>query len=499
VQLFRKVVFAGLLCAASLGLRAEEHAAATDDTVAVSRQLAKFIVDTTESDIQPEYYEHAKVAFLDWLGVTLAGSADPLVRALVQYADSQGGIPQSSVLGYNVKKSVTQAALINGSASHALDFDDSHSVFRGHPSASIVAAVLALAEVEQKSGKEMLAAYLVGLDVGVTFGKISANDVYARGMHNTSALGVIAAAAASAHLLDLNEEQTLNALAIAATQAFGLKRSFGTMSKPLHAGLAAQAAVEAALLARIVFTGASDILEGPNGFVEVFGGSIDEGVLSEMGRDWGMTDLSIKYHASCHWTHGAIENILTIAERDGVVASDIKSIEITVSPVALKTAPIVHPQIGLEGKFSIPYSASNALVTGMTGMQGFTEDAVKNPEIAELVDKTTVVTKDFEDWFFTDMTITTNKGESYSASISVFENLPGFEDKRDGVIKKFNDLVEPILGSERTGKIESEILSLESLEDVSDLNPSEGMQLIREFVIEVSEKALSGYQPEVWD
>ena len=135
----------------------------------------------------------------------------------------------------------------------------------------------------------------------------------------------------------------------------------------------------------------------------------------------------------------------------------------------------------------------------MTGMQGFTEDAVKNPEIAELVDKTTVVTKDFEDWFFTDMTITTNKGESYSASISVFENLPGLEDKRNGVTKKFNDLVEPILGSEKTGKIESAILSLESLEDVSDLNPSEGMQLIREFVIEVSEKALSGYQPEVWD
>ena len=492
-------MFAGLLCAASLGLRAEEHAAATDDSVAVTRQLAKFIVDTTESDIQPEYYEHAKVAFLDWLGVTLAGSADPLVRALVQYADSQGGIPQSSVFGYNVKKSVTQAALINGSASHALDFDDSHSVFRGHPSASIVAAVLALAEAEQKSGRAMLAAYLVGLEVGVTFGKISANDIYARGMHNTSALGVIAAAAASAHLLDLNEEQTLNTLAIASTQAFGLKRSFGTMSKPLHAGLAAQAAVEAALLARIGFTGASDILEGPNGFVEVFGGSIDEGALSEMGRDWGMTDLSVKYHASCHWTHGAIENILAIAERDGLVASDIKSIKITVSPVALKTAPIVHPKDGLEGKFSIPYSASNALVTGMTGMQGFTEDAVKNPEIAELVDKTTVVTKDFEDWFFTDMTITTNKGKSYSASISVFENLPGLEDKRNGVTKKFNDLVEPILGSEKTGKIESAILSLESLEDVSDLNPSEGMQLIREFVIEVSEKALSGYQPEVWD
>jgi 2-methylcitrate dehydratase PrpD len=362
-----------------------------------------------------------------------------------------------------------------------------------------VATILALAEMEQKSGKELLAAYLVGLDVGVAIGKSVANAMYSQGMHNTSSLGIIASAAAAAHLLDLDEEQTVNALAIATTQAFGLKRSFGTMSKPLHAGEAAEAAVEAALLARNGFTGASDILEGPNGLLEVFGGEVNQSALDSMGQDWGLKDLSVKFHAACHWTHGAIETTLLIAERDGVKPDDIESAEFTVSPVALKTAGVVQPETGLEGKFSIPYSAMNGLVTGKTGIQGYTDEAVKNQEVAELIDKTKVVTAKNEDWFYTEAKIRTTSGDTYMASVSVFKELPGFEEKLQRVKKKFTDLVIPILGQEKTRKVEETILSLDTVSDVSDLNKSEGLQYIQELAIKAVEKPLSGYMSEVWD
>jgi len=465
----------------------------------MTQEVARFIVSTELTDISDDAYEHAKIAMLDWLGVTLAGASDPLVKKLVDFSSSLGGKPQSSVLGYNIKMSVTQAALINGSASHALDFDDSHNVFRGHPSTSIIATIMALAELEQKSGKELLAAYLVGLDVGVALAKCGANEIYARGMHNTSTLGIIASAAAASHLLDLNEEQTINALAIATTQAFGLKRSFGTMTKPLHSGLAAEGATKAALLARDGFTGADDIFEAPYGFFDVFVGSVNPEVLSAMGKDWGLTDLSVKYHASCHWTHGAIETLIQIAERDGVTHDDIQSIIITVTPIALKTASIIQPKTGLEGKFSIPYTSINAIVTGKTGMQGFTEEAVKNKEIAALIEKTQIVEKENDDWFYTETTIKTNNGETYTANASVMQNLPGLEEKRIGVKKKYTELVEPILGKEKTIQIEQMILSLDSIDDMSDFNKSTGLQYIRELIINVVEESLSGYEPEVWE
>ena len=491
-------MFGTILLGCSQSVIGAENRANTNAAPGMTRQLAQFVTNTRDSDI-PEYaYEHAKLAVLDWLGVTLPGSRDPLVRKLVNYSNLVGGIPQSSILGYNTKKSVAQAALINGAASHALDFDDTHAVFRGHPTASIVATVLALAEMEHNSGKELLAAYLVGLQAGITVGESSADALYAMGMHNTSALGVIASAAAAAHLLNLNEEQTINALAIATTQAFGFKRSFGTMSKPLHAGAAAEAAVMSALLARDGFTGAPDIFEGPNGMLAVWGGSINEKSLASMGEEWGVENLSVKYYASCHWTHGAIVTALAIAKDNGIKSADIKAMKFTVSPIAFKTAGVIHPTVGLEGKFSIPYAAANALVTGNVGIKGFTDEAVSNKEVATLIDKTEIIVRESDAWFYTEAEIETTDGKVYKGSIDVMKSLPGLEEKRTGVIRKFTNLVVPILGEEKTRKLEHEILTLDTLDDVSDLNPTEGLQILRELMIKVAETPQSGYIPESW-
>jgi len=421
----------------------------------ITRELAHFIVTFDEADIPEEVYDHAKLALLDWMGVTVAGSSEPLALKLIEHSEFLGGNEQSSVLGHRMKMSVTQAALINGSSSHAHDFDDSHSVFRGHPSASIFASLFALAELENSNGKDFLTAYVIGLHTALAIAESNGKEIYAKGLHNTSILGIIGSAAAAARLLGLDEEQTLNALGIATTQAFGLKASFGTMSKPFHAGHAAEGAVTAVLLARDGFTGAHNILEGPNGLFEAMGGAVNEQGLENLGKVWGIKQLAVKYHASCHWTHSPIEAALQLQKENSLRHQDIEAIRILVSEIALKTANIQQPETGLQGKFSIPYTAANALVTGSTGIPAFTDDSVKNPEIRALISKTAVrAIKDNID-FAADVTIKTKDGQIYMTEVDV--------------MKKFNEIVIPILGEEKASKFTEAILSLEEKDDINEL------------------------------
>ncbi len=414
--------------------------------------------------------EHAKLALLDWTGVTVAGSNEPLAQKLLKYSEFLGGNKQSSVLGHRMKMSVTQAALVNGSSSHAHDFDDSHGVFRGHPSASIFASLFALAELENKSGEDFLTAYIIGLHSALAVAECNGEEIYMKGLHNTSVLGIIASAAASARLLGLNEEQTLNALGIATTQAFGLKCSFGTMCKPFHAGHAAEGAVTAVLLARDGFTGAHDILEGPNGLFEAMGGTANEDALANLGKKWGIKQLAVKYHASCHWTHSPIEAGLAIQRDNSLRYQDIESIEIVVSEIALKTADIQQPETGLQGKFSIPYCAVNALVTGKTGIDAFTNDAVANPEIKALISKTTVrITEELGSVFAASAIIKTKDGKTYTAEIDVMKEFPGVSEKAVKVKQKFNDIIIPILGKEKTSAVTNAILALEDMDNINQL------------------------------
>jgi len=438
----------------------------------MTRELAHFVVTMDESEIPDDAYGHAKLALLDWMGVVVAGSNEPLTQKLVKYSDFLGGKEQASILGYRKMTSVTLAALINGSASHAHDFDDSHPVFRGHPSASIFASLFALAELENRSGKDLLTAYIVGLQACLVVGEGSGKEIYMSGLHNTSVLGIIGSAAASARLLGLNEEQTLNALGIATTQAFGLKSSFGTMSKPFHAGHAAEGAVTAVLLARDDFTGAHDILEGPNGLIQAMGGAVNEEALANLGKEWGIRELQVKNHASCHWTHSPLEAVVAIYSDNSLQYKDIESIEISVSEIALRTADIQQPETGLQGKFSIPYTAVNAIVTGKTGIAAFTNEAVKNPEIEALIAKTTVKirpTEKGESEFAASAIVKTKNGKTFTADRDVMKTFAGVSEKTVTVKKKFTEIVTPIIGEEKTSAFTNAILSLEDMDNINQL------------------------------
>jgi len=435
----------------------------------LTQRFARFASQTRDMDIPGLVYEHAKVALLDWYAVTIAGKDDPLVLKLIRFADLMGGHEQATVLGHGEKKSVIQATLINGAASHALDYDDTLMSFLGHPSVTLFPSLLAVAEWRGKKGAELLAAYIIGFKAGVALGTYAGMSHYLAGWHGTSTMGHLASASGCSHLLGLGEEQTTHALGIAATQASGLKRVFGTMCKPFHAGRCSQAGLTSALLASDGFTSAGDILEGSQGFFEVLKADRNEEALETLGKTWDIEGLAQKYHASCHGTHSAIEAASRIVGDEGLKVSDIESITVKCSQVALSAAHEEDPRTGLAGKFSIAYCVANALLRGDTGMQAFTDERVNDPEVREFMGKISVVLHEKKVAMEADVEVKTTGGNIHSAFSDVFQEVPGLDVKKEKIRAKFEDLCGPVLGDRKTEQVRDAILSLDKLEDVRPL------------------------------
>jgi len=442
-----------------------------EESPGLTRKLARFISGTEMSNIPRAAYEHAKVAFMDWVAVTLGGKEDPLVEKLIAYTDIEGGHAQATIVGHNMKKTVGQAALINGSASHALDYDDTLVSFLGHPSVTLFPSLLALAEWEEKSGQEFLTAYLIGLQAGGTVGACAGLDHYMAGWHATSTLGHLASAAGCARLMGLTEEQTVHALGIGGTQSSGLKRVFGTMCKPFHAGRSSQAGLMAALLAREGFTSAEDILEGPQGFFHVLKGEMNEEVVGLLGLGWDVQNLSQKYHASCHATHSPLEATMMLVEDEKITPDEIRSIHVYSSQLALDAAGKTRPATGLEGKFSIPYCVANALLRGETGNQAFTDEKVNDPHVRALMEKV-VVTLDPEiKALESRVEVTTDDGRVVCGFSDILQQVPPLERKEERVYRKYLDLCIPVIG---------EGSSIEMAETIRRLEDVGNMRLVAE-------------------
>ncbi|MBE0480796.1 MAG: MmgE/PrpD family protein [Dehalococcoidia bacterium] len=432
----------------------------------LTRTLSDFIVSFEAGKIPPEAFEHARVAFLDWVAVTMAGKDDPLVHKLIRYADIMGGNSQSTIIGHKIKKSVAQAALINGSASHALDYDDTLALFFGHPSVTLFPALLALSEWKEKSGRDFLTAYLVGLQAGTTIGASAGFEHYMVGWHATATIGHLASAAGCARLLGLDRPQVSHALGIAGTQASGLKRVFGTMCKPFHAGMASEAGLMAAVLAGDGFTSAEDILEGPHGFFAALKGAEQKEMVGRLGVRWEVEDLAQKYHASCHATHSPLEAVWGIVREKGIALDDIKSITVHSSQLALDAAGKMHPGTGLEGKFSIPYCVANALLRGVTGMEAFTDEKVNDPAVKALMDKVKVVLDPEIKALESRVEVEVSDGAVYSGFSDILQEIPPLNVKRERIASKAMDLCVPVLGSEGAKRVVDQVMDLERIPDM---------------------------------
>lgn len=438
-----------------------------EKTLELTKILSQFIVEMKSTDIPLHIFEHAKLAFLDWLGVTLAGKDDPLVQKLIRYADLMGGNKQATILGYGMKTNLSQCALINGAASHVLDYDDTLEAFLGHPSVTIFPSLLALSEWNEKSGFDFLAAYIIGIQVGATIGACAGmEDHYRSGWHGTSTIGHFASAAACARLLELNEKQTVYALGIAGTQACGLRRSIGTMCKPLHAGRASQTGLLAALLAAEGFVGAEDILEGPNGFFEVLKGKINDKAVDALGKTWEIENLCQKYYPSCLGTHSPMEAAILVVQREGLAMKDIKSIRVYCSPLTVDVAGKKEPRTPLEAKFSIPYCVASLLIRGDASVKAFTDEKLNAPEVKQLMKKISVDSDKKMTTISCHVEVETVEGNVYSQYADVMKDIPELDLKKKKVRNKFIDLCIPILGDKKADKIMKVIDSLEKIGNI---------------------------------
>jgi 2-methylcitrate dehydratase PrpD len=324
-------------------------------TIPGSARLGDFAIGAA---IPAEARTRAGRAVLDTVGVTLAGVSEPASR-IVRGTIAAGGGDACALLGTSVRSSAANAALANGTSAHALDFDDMCFVSLAHPSAPLVPAAIAAAEAAGASGRALLDAYVAGFEIEARLGRLMNPRHYERGWHCTSTLGTIGAAAAVSRLLGLDAAAAGHALAIAASEASGLKENFGTMVKPLHAGLAARNGVLAALLARGGMTASAQALDGPQGFLHAFDSAGDGLVdaVGDLGSRWEILDtgITVKLYPSCAGTHPTLDAILDLRREHRFTGDEVDRIDVDVDSITPTILIYPRPASGLEGKFSLPF------------------------------------------------------------------------------------------------------------------------------------------------
>jgi 2-methylcitrate dehydratase PrpD len=349
-------------------------------------------------DVTPSAHavESATELFTDTVGVMFIGSSEPCARIAGMVAATLGGHSQAVAVPLATRTSMTQAALVNGTAAHALDLDDSHHPGMLHPSAVLVPAILAVGEHRHISGRQAITALLYGLDVLAAIGNAVNPRHYDRGWHSTSTLGSVAAAASCARALDLPPDRTVAALSMAMTESCGIRRNFGSMTKPLHAGLAASNGVLAALLAEEGMSVGAGVLEGEKGWLDLMVGHENwnaEDLLSVLDHQFGLAleGLAIKRFASCGVTHPPIE-AAQLLRNQGVKPSDVKELRLVVHPMVPGISSFMEPETGLQAKFSLPHCVAIMLVTGRAGLGEFTDEWVADVEVDELRRKVQIET-----------------------------------------------------------------------------------------------------------
>jgi 2-methylcitrate dehydratase PrpD len=364
----------------------------------LTRQLAEFVSGLAFEQLPQTAVETAKRGAIDTVGVMFAGRDEPVAKLAAELAAAGAG-GEAHVLFDRGFAHSQDAALANGTAGHALDYDD--VALEGHPSVVLVPAVLAEGERLNASGRDLITAYVAGYE---TWGELLDRDDdqhHGKGWHPTAVFGTVGAAAAAARLARLDPGRTANALAIAASLAGGLVANFGSMTKPFHAGRAAQSGILAARLAGRGMTASPDALEHPSGFLRAFSPAGRVRVDGELaaGRAWHIIrqGLNVKRYPVCYALHRAIDGMLAIRSRRPVAAGDVAEIELTLGRTQMVPLREHRPQTGLEAKFSAEFAMASALVAGRVGMGELTNEFVNQAAVQSLFPKVRVTPVDEAD------------------------------------------------------------------------------------------------------
>jgi 2-methylcitrate dehydratase PrpD len=439
----------------------------------LTRDLASFIEQTHFPDLPEHVIDQAKVCVLDWLGVALAGSRDPPARIATSLIRELRGRSESTIIGTDLRTSCINAALVNGILGHAIELDDIHEQAILHPAAPVLPAVLAVAERCGSSGVDFLTSVVVGYEVEIRIG-LAVNPSHYQYWHPTGTCGTFGAAAATSKSLGLNREQIMHALGIAGTQAAGLLAVFGTMSKPLNAGRAAQSGVLASLFAQKGFTSSTSVLDAPNGYLHATSQSMDSTRITEgLGDDYEILNTIFKRHASCGHTHGAIDALLALTTRYAVIPDNVETITVGTYPIAVDI--VGHnrvPTTSFEGKFSLPYCLAIALLSGTVRVTDFSPEHLRDPTIHALSNKVTVHSdREFHDarlgcaW----VNIRTMDGRDLYHRVDVPKGYPTNPLTHAELETKFTSLASLVLPQAQIEQLIQTINNLEQLDDMQEL------------------------------
>ena len=433
-------------------------------------RLAEYAMGLSLDDLPAETVEAARHCLMDWLGVTLAGSKEPLAKIMRDEAMEEGGNPQATILGGGGQTSALQAALVNGATGHALDYDDVNLTMIGHPTAAVAPAILALAEKNALSGKELLTALIAGIEIECRVGAMMNESHYNAGWHATGTVGTFGAAAGAAHLLGMDAEACARALGIAGTQAAGLKAMFGTMCKPFHAGKAAANGLYAAQLASRGFESRTDVLECEQGFADTQTTEYDPAAaLAEMGTVFHTRNVLFKYHAACYGTHAAIEAASNLKRAHNIDPANVAEVEIGVRDTLLKMCNIQEPVTGLEGKFSLRFTTAMALLGENTGLiANYNVAKVQDAEIVELRDRIKVVNNQDMGKAGAAMKISMKDGSVHQISIDVETPEPDLKRQWSRLSDKFRDMAGPVIGGAKADRVVDMVAGLEIIGNVRE-------------------------------
>jgi 2-methylcitrate dehydratase PrpD len=441
----------------------------------VTAAIAKFAGRLQYDKIPPPALAEAKKAVRDCLGVALAGSKEEDAKICAEIARQESAKEESTVYGQRLKSSAIHAAFANGTAAHAMDFDHSFTL-TGQPTAPIIPATFALGEALGASGRQILEAYVAGFEATASL-VFSLRDASQDGWHAPGNLGVFGAAVACAKLLRLNAAQIQMALGIASSMAGGVVANFGTMTKPLHVGLAARNGVTAAKLAHSGFTANAQAIEAGVGFYENFyhGSPIDTRPIEELGKTFAMeTDgVRIKPYPCGGLTHPTIDATFELCAKQGISADMIDSVDAAVTKHTYNRIVFKVPQTGIQGKFCMPYLLARAIIDKKVGLDIFTDEAVREPKILKLAERIemrldTNLKATSPGGRPCRVTMRLKNGQSHSCEKEHAKGSPEVPMTEEELRGKFTDCARLTLDRDTTERARE---SIERLETLSDIRP----------------------------
>jgi len=437
-----------------------------------TEQVARFVVGTRMDSIPGEVVAAAKSAILDCLGVALAGSQEDAARICAEQVRMEGARGVASAWGQGFKSSASLAALANGTAAHALDFD--HGVYLGQPTSAVIPAVISLAEALSASGRDLLQAYVAGFEATAKIAK-SIPEEGRGGWHGAGTLGTLGAALSCAKLLNLDVDGTRTALGIATSMASGAACNYGTMTKPLGSGLAARSGVLAASLAQNGFTASAKALESAAGFFDAFLSlPPDPAAMEELGRSYELTGgLKVKPYPCGGLSHNAIDAVLEMRERDGIKADQVESIRVEVAKHAYDRLVFQIPRTGLEGKFCMGYLLARAMIDGKISLDHFTDAAVREPPMLEFAKRVHLELNtdlaDSSEGRPSKVEVRLKDGKILSRYVEYSKGVPQAPLSAGELRAKFVDCARRVIDEAALQGVVDSVERLENLKDVGDL------------------------------